>query len=1146
MLRNYLFASIVLCFVLLSFSAFATKGIVVYGESGVFTPRYRVWDGSDFGNEYSASDITNKTQWTVTKWNPIRNESVMGILTNNGTIKLQVWNSTDWGNFLDTGANIGNVNEAYRAFDIAYEQFTGRAIVVYEKNTAADQLAYYRIWNGSDWSSETELSLPSGTDGNKSWIKLEPLMDSDEILLGALDSNADLYAMIWNGTHWTNGQTIYTNVSTTSRESFSMAWEGSSQNAFIIFGRDTTTDFWRWIRSNSSWVDESGSLNPADAVQNIRACAEPYRSDYVGVIMVDAGSDANVGMWNGSTWLSNVPAQDGTVENVNTRTIDCAWLFKNSNGVALFGFIDNNALTIDYVNFTRSTGSWSNTSLVNAKTTSQTWTDDIEVLQFTQKPKGNKIMAVGIDLLDDVRAIEWDSNNWSAPNNWILETTASSHNRESAMFDWNRFLPMLKDQIFAPCTTNYTDRNDRCKVNANVNDVLNLTFNYVEAVSYDDVYDQTLRLKWGKSNHPKKNDADKDSNYTTECGDNKFILQNVYVTTCTGFESCTVESDGDVRLLQTNPTTGYNATIGFEVKVCNNKTTGKTYDFYPKNVIKEEGKLIADSYVTLDINPTIMWNRTTSVGEQASPAIADVNGDTAMDVVIGSLDNSIYLYNGSNGNQNWSFSTGGEVYSSPAVANILSDTGQEIVVGSCDNNIYLINSTGDQKWSYATDGCVASSPGIANIDGVGGLEIVVGSEDGKVYALDSNGNSLWNYTTNNSIWSSSPSIADVLSDSGLETAIASYDGYVYLLNSTGNQKWNYSLYNNSDGCAAYPDNTEGCKWIDSSPAIGDIDNDTIKDVVIGARSGRVYALKGSDGSLLWSRQISDWLLASSPVLADLNNDTKLEVIIGSGGVVENRVVVALDGTNGNVIWNYTSLGQIDASPAIADINNDTWYDVITGDTGNTILALNGLDGSQIWNYTADSYIFGSPAVADLNGDGDEDIVATTYDDAKTNALDPGGHGDKSQKIFESCKLEPPARDTIQAVAQSLRSYERCQVKREATWDLFGGNQKRTRILDLEPPVELTEGMSNTDPSLGDVTLFSLWKDGAVNLESAVIVEDSTGFPIQHPVEVVGMQDWVNYTFPGDSLEKGKPIRFVIYVSDEQGNIESSEGSFKVG
>jgi len=76
----------------------------------------------------------------------------------------------------------------------------------------------------------------------------------------------------------------------------------------------------------------------------------------------------------------------------------------------------------------------------------------------------------------------------------------------------------------------------------------------------------------------------------------------------------------------------------------------------------------------------------------------------------------------------------------------------------------------------------------------------------------------------------------------------------------------------------------------SSPALGDIDNDGIIEVVVGSHDNWVYALDGTNGAVVWKYKTGSWV-GSSPALGDIDSDGQVEVVVGS----YDKKVYALDG-----------------------------------------------------------------------------------------------------------------------------------------------------------------------------------------------------------------------------------------------------------
>jgi len=157
-------------------------------------------------------------------------------------------------------------------------------------------------------------------------------------------------------------------------------------------------------------------------------------------------------------------------------------------------------------------------------------------------------------------------------------------------------------------------------------------------------------------------------------------------------------------------------------------------------------------------------------------------------------------------------------------------------------------------------------------------------------------------------------------------------------------------------------------YVESSPAIGDINGDGQIEVVVGSGDGRVYALRGTNGTLLWS--FTTGSVVSSPAIGDINGDGQIEVVVGS---LDYRVY-ALRGTNGALRWYYTTGGPVYSSPAIGDINGDGQIEVVVGSRDSIVYALRGTNGTLLWAFATGRYVYSSPAIGDINGDGQIEVV----------------------------------------------------------------------------------------------------------------------------------------------------------------------------
>jgi hypothetical protein len=222
-----------------------------------------------------------------------------------------------------------------------------------------------------------------------------------------------------------------------------------------------------------------------------------------------------------------------------------------------------------------------------------------------------------------------------------------------------------------------------------------------------------------------------------------------------------------------------------------------------------------------------------------TPAIADLDGDGDLEIIIGGSDGYVYVchHDGSNYSANWPFNTGKtNLSSSPAVADIDCDGNYEIIFIAKDpiGNLYVKDQYGIDRpgWTGKRVNLVSgilTSPVVGNLNSDPQLEIVVAGYD-FVKAWKSNGSYLSGWFTNIQLvgTSSNPIIGDIDGIMGQEVIVGSSDKKLYAFHTPNGSKVKY-----------WPFITAGV--INATPAIGDVDGDGQCEVVVASDDGSIYA-----------------------------------------------------------------------------------------------------------------------------------------------------------------------------------------------------------------------------------------------------------------------------------------------------------------
>jgi type II secretory pathway pseudopilin PulG len=305
-------------------SGLIIANVLLYGD-GTNVPKYRSYnkETDELSAETGTFTATVGPTWIV-RTAPDRHIALGGYYDSTGTLTVMCFDGTNW--IQEFQAPSGGIGNRHR-FDIAYEQATGDALIVYSKGPHVFSQLGYRTKPGgtacgpSSWSGET-LFDPARTSNDIMYVRLSSDKRVASHLIGMtwVDTSDDISAAIWNGSSFVNEPTSVTdnNVERVSSshdiENMDLEYESISGDLMLVWGNGNGNNGTNGVRyrvctggiAMCTWGAVTTPPTFIDDATNLDLSVNPLTDEMVFASIGNAGGDLQIGYWNGSAWTNTV------------------------------------------------------------------------------------------------------------------------------------------------------------------------------------------------------------------------------------------------------------------------------------------------------------------------------------------------------------------------------------------------------------------------------------------------------------------------------------------------------------------------------------------------------------------------------------------------------------------------------------------------------------------------------------------------------------------------------------------------------------------------------------------------------------------------------------------------------------------------
>jgi pSer/pThr/pTyr-binding forkhead associated (FHA) protein len=360
-----------------------------------------------------------------------------------------------------------------------------------------------------------------------------------------------------------------------------------------------------------------------------------------------------------------------------------------------------------------------------------------------------------------------------------------------------------------------------------------------------------------------------------------------------------------------------------------------------------------------------VWETNLSGRRQpATPALADINGDKFLDVIVADAHGFILALDGQEGKKIFEAQMADRILAPPATGDLTGDGFSDVVVAGNAGRVVAVNGQGRILWKTEKDlqlGAIINRPVLEDLNGDKIVDVIVPTAKMGLVAIDGHrGWLIWD--TREMVHGkciTSPIRADVNDDGSMDFVAATDKGRILAITTRSGKPW--KLWEAKVPSKGY-----------ASPLFMEVQKQGI--VVIATDHKGVFALNAVNGSRVWHAQ-SDHKFFASPLASDVNGDDVPDVILAA----DDGKMTILNGLTGDTIWRSAMDNGLHATPVLFDVDDDGLQDLIVADGGGELQVLNITDGHRELNLaiTGANAFAASPVLGDVNNDRMLEVVTAS-------------------------------------------------------------------------------------------------------------------------------------------------------------------------